>query len=178
MSSSIADQSVLTECHLEALKRELGFREQIATFLVQTDLVGHVQQVCAEFYRQYLAEHRDRDLLLKPLIVRLPLQYESLAKFGKTISKLLKVLQLIITFYRSISASDNHRGTDLLRAGPSGGGPVRRKRSLCPAGTGGTAATTTAFACDHCPVAANLLPSTVAASPARVLPLSGATSKR
>ncbi|EDS41834.1 conserved hypothetical protein [Culex quinquefasciatus] len=85
MSSSIADQSVLTECHLEALKRELGFREQIATFLVQTDLVGHVQQVCAEFYRQYLAEHRDRDLLLKPLIVRLPLQYESLAKFDPSL---------------------------------------------------------------------------------------------
>ncbi|XP_062542656.1 uncharacterized protein LOC134210580 [Armigeres subalbatus] len=79
--------TLLTECHLEGLKRELFLRERIVIFIQTTELWNQIKHYSLEFHERYIESGSNPEVLLGPLIVTLRVNYETLKKFD---TKLLK----------------------------------------------------------------------------------------
>ncbi|XP_058811278.1 uncharacterized protein LOC131676174 [Topomyia yanbarensis] len=77
--------TLLTDCHLEALKKELHLRERIVIFIQQTDLWELVKQVCVRFHERFVRGNNEQDLLLGPLVVPLEFSYNALRKFDEQV---------------------------------------------------------------------------------------------
>ncbi|XP_053681626.1 uncharacterized protein LOC128732405 [Sabethes cyaneus] len=98
--------TLLTDCHLEGLKKELRLRERIVLLIQRTELLEHVRQACAAFHERFLAEGNDQDLLLCPLVVPLHIGYGPLQEFDeKLLSKIIREPILYEKIFREVVLS-------------------------------------------------------------------------